>query len=1197
MSYLKVDKLQLDVIINGDSSRKELLQLEESSKRLAKELKKLPEGTDEFIKKSEELKKVTSRMDEIKKEIGLTGATMKELQQRQKELNQIMRNIDPRLPVYKELQAELNQVKNRIRELNGTAQSTGLSFGKMADGFNKYFALVTAAAASLTGLVLGLKSAKKAFDDFEQSKANLSALTGLEGKDLEWFGEQAKKMGTETQESGIRITKSATDILRAYTLMGSAKPELLKNKEALNEVTKQALILAEASQMETEPAVLALATSMNQFGAKADQARRFINVLAAGAKEGATEVPELTESLIKSGAAATAANISFEQTVGMLEALGEKGIKGELAGTGLKTFLIKLQMGADATNPKIVGLNKALENLANQNLNASQMQEKFGLETYVVAQNMINQVKRTEELTEAVTGTSTAYEMAAKTTGTAKAEMAQALNRFQLVAIELGEKLTPAITGATNFTGKFMKATVALIDVMEKHKGVIVGLAGMVIALMWAKIRATAASAGHSVATMYNNMVTGIGTIITERYKIAVTEASLAQKAAAVTTYLWSTAVQSFGGPIGIAIAGISALIMGISMFNSSSEKFEEKQSDVSKAIDESTGPIIKEQLELKTLVSHITSLNSKNTDRKRLLDDLVKKYPDFLGNLNKETVTNSELTKQLEKVNEQYENKIKLAATSAEKEVLMKRATDLQLQMNPTEDIIKDLQKRIDVLNSIKTKLRDDQKKEITELEHNIVNLKNNLINPKNELDKIINDIKKLDDDADKILNSSKKDVKGPHVLSEDEQKKIDDFKKVYDKWLEDRLQANMDEQEKEVRQMDLKYEELIKKAKEVGHDTAKIKDEWGKEGLAITQKYFAKNIEDQKKHDDEVRKEEEKENKDEMDSRLKLLQNGYDSIYLEENNKFLEKMKSAKGNHDEEMRIRKEFNKEIEQLNLSLLLAEKAAVKQAAKDKIITKEEEVEKLKTITDKMVQLGLIEIKSDLKTKESLKDLAEASAIAASKSVESALLGAKSLEDAGKRTIEAIRQEIKVFLAKAIALELINTLEITGPLGLVLAPVAGAAVVALFDSLVPQFYKGNIDVIGGSDGRRYSAYAGGMAMNPTIVSGPTLMRSMNGNQYLAGERMPEIIIDGPRSRNIMLNYPQLFEAIRSVPQYGNGNVGASSGGGIFVDPEMLKAIKTLNNHLGSSNFLVFHREYNRFKDKVSKVEGNFGTKVN
>ena len=66
-------------------------------------------------------------------------------------------------------------------------------------------------------------------------------------------------------------------------------------------------------------------------------------VLAAGSKVGAANVEQQAAVILKAGVAAKMASLSIEQLTGMTETLAEKGIKAVIAGTGLKTFLLRLE--------------------------------------------------------------------------------------------------------------------------------------------------------------------------------------------------------------------------------------------------------------------------------------------------------------------------------------------------------------------------------------------------------------------------------------------------------------------------------------------------------------------------------------------------------------------------------------------------------------------------------------------------------------------------------------------------------------------------------------------------------------------------------------------------------------------------------------------------------------------------------------
>ena len=65
------------------------------------------------------------------------------------------------------------------------------------------------------------------------------------------------------------------------------------------------------------------------------------------------------------------------------------------------------------------------------------------------------------------------------------------------------------------------------------------------------------------------------------------------------------------------------------------------------------------EQIQLNSLVTKITDTNISQSQRNKLIGELQKEYPNFLGNLNAETVTNEQLGTRLREVNAMYIQKI----------------------------------------------------------------------------------------------------------------------------------------------------------------------------------------------------------------------------------------------------------------------------------------------------------------------------------------------------------------------------------------------------------------------------------------------------------------------------------------------------------------------------------------------------------
>lgn len=690
---LKIDRVQLEIVIKNDQSRKRLRELEDQSRDLKKELKKLPEGTEEWTKKFNELKKVQREMDGLIEKIGLTGLSLKELTKRQRELNLMMSQLDPRTPEYKELATQLALVKGRMAELRGGAQQTGISLDKLANGFNKYMGMAAAFAATFAGIVFGFRKIIDISNEFEERIDYLSSLTGLAGDSLEWLSEKAKETSVSIGENGIRFRQSAKDIVDAYTVMGSARPELLKNKEDLAEVTEKALILAEAAKMETKPAIDAVAAAMNQFELPASEAVRIINAMAAGSLAGSAEINDITESLANVGTVADASNMSLEQTIGVLEVLGEKQLKGAEAGTMLRSALMKMKAAGIGYQSGMFNLRDALVE-ANEKLNTfssnlekdAYRQEIFGERSIVVGTILMDNIDKYDSFTNAVTGTNTALEQAATNTDNNAAKLAQARNRYQLLAIELGERLAPAITFSTNGFSYLIKAIMGGIKFFEEYgdiiKTITAGLLAYGIATKWA-----------AMLEAISNKEKGIGLVLTklkvfwhgvERSALLLSAAAQAlltgnitRATAAMRVFNTTTKLNPIGLLIGVLVAAGAALALYTRKLSSA----ETAQKELNKLNIDAKKAIVDQKVEMENLLR--VARDEKISKEKRI--DAIKKLnelsPDYLGSLTLETINTQAATTATENYIAALEKKAKFEAAEDKLKEVEKELLELKLK------------------------------------------------------------------------------------------------------------------------------------------------------------------------------------------------------------------------------------------------------------------------------------------------------------------------------------------------------------------------------------------------------------------------------------------------------------------------------------------------------------------------------------
>ncbi|MDC7994480.1 phage tail tape measure protein [Altibacter sp. HG106] len=79
-------------------------------------------------------------------------------------------------------------------------------------------------------------------------------------------------------------------------------------------------------------------------------------------------------------------------------------------------------------------------------------------------------------------------------------------------------------------------------------------------------------------------------------------------------------------------------------------------------AVESNEDAVRQQRLELFKLQSRIFNVNTSNEDRLKLINELKASYPELLGDIDAETVSNEELRKSLKKVNDELVNRIILA-------------------------------------------------------------------------------------------------------------------------------------------------------------------------------------------------------------------------------------------------------------------------------------------------------------------------------------------------------------------------------------------------------------------------------------------------------------------------------------------------------------------------------------------------------
>ena len=653
---------------------------------------------------------------EIKNDINSIDLEMKRLQRDIKEMTRGSEEYNRTMAKIQHLQGILKQHRQEIKGITTETKKATVSIGSMVDWFNRFGGVILSVIGFLTGFTLALRAIRDERNKLEESQAGLKALTGLDDDSIAWLTGQAKTLSTTMTKEGLRVRQSAAEILDAFMLVGSAKPELLGDKEALKAVTEEAMRLqAAAKDITLNEAVDSLTLSLNQYGAAADQAGRFTNVLAAGSQAGSANIASQAKAIRNAGTAAASANVPIEQTVALIETLAYRGIKDEVAGTGLKKFFLVLQTGADETNPKIVGLDKALENLKNKNMDAGAIKKMFGEEGYNTASVILQNTKMVKDFTAAVTDTNVAYEQAAINSDTAQAKLEQARNKMKLAAIDLGEKLNPALTVSTNMLTNVLKYLPGLIDWCNKWGGTVLWLSTILLVYatrlkiitawysIWNSLTKIATVLNLAYAASMNTLsgytVTSFGNL--RKLSMLMQGHSVLLKSLRTATYLYAAAVQVLHGrvdlaakslkaawtimssnPIGLLVTLVLAAATASYKLTQRTKAYYDLNKVNEKITEKSNDEYARQSSLIEQLTTKIHNNNLSNFERKKAIVQLQAIIPDYNAEIDKEGKIINENTEALDRYNAVLATNIELK--EAADELDKHRINLMRLQKSP---------------------------------------------------------------------------------------------------------------------------------------------------------------------------------------------------------------------------------------------------------------------------------------------------------------------------------------------------------------------------------------------------------------------------------------------------------------------------------------------------------------------------------
>ncbi len=662
---LKIDRVQLEIIVQQDSARKRMLELEKEMRAAYKTLDELGDrlGKNNRIYKAQEqvVKDLKAEYDKLFSEINIGNLSLRELFNRQRELNATLRNLNPNTPEWKQYNQQLKEVNARIKELKGTATETGLSISKLADGFNRYAGMAAGAIATLTGMTLTMRQCVDEYAKMEEAESQAIKYTGMTREEVKQLNEQFKQMDTRTPREelnrlageagklGITGVDNVREFVEAANQINVALGEDL-GEEAVNQIGKLSQMFGDESRSLRDN-MLAIGSAVNQV-----------------AQSTSASEPYLVDFTARMGGVGKQAGMSVTDIMGFASALDQNMLRSEMASTALSGLILRIyqepakyarlaQMDVEEftrlmqtdVNAAVISFLEALNKMGGMAQIAPVLKEMqlSGAEAASVISTLagnVDLVRREQENANKAfaEGTSITSEYNVQN-NTVQAGLEKARKSFQEVRIELGERLEPVMKNLISFGSLTVKGLLSLIKAFDDYRGVIV------------------------------TTTTAVGL-----YTAAVNVSVIADKAKVLWTGRIVTGMKSLftllrANPWGIAAAAVGVLVGALIDWN-------RNQIAVSDSMKKMNGELANEQKAVGRLFTSLQQAGDGTERRKELIDEINKRYGTYLPNLLTEKSSLDEIKAAYDRINTSLTQQIALKYKNEEASQVTEKAASKQM-------------------------------------------------------------------------------------------------------------------------------------------------------------------------------------------------------------------------------------------------------------------------------------------------------------------------------------------------------------------------------------------------------------------------------------------------------------------------------------------------------------------------------------
>lgn len=680
-------RAQVDIEVNSKSAQHKLAELGNKLDDLNKKKAAFEKAGDlkGMARMDTEIKKVERSMNRVqtnaqKAEAAmkkLSAASPKELRLVLKQLQNDLEHIERGSEAWNKHVAAIKRVKAEIKSVDAEFKEHQSIISRLNGTINNWGMSIASAVAAFTGLTMAGRQAVQAYAEMEAEMANVRKYTGMTAEEVEHLNEAFKGMDTRTAREDLNKLAQEAGRLGLQTeedVLGFVKAADVINV-ALDDLGEGAtLTLSKLTDIFGDKQALGVEQSLLSVGS-------VINELSQNCTASAPYLANFAQRLAGVG---QQAGMTIPQIMGFAAVLDSQGQAVEMSATALSQLIMKLFQDpakiAKATGMEISKFNAVLKKDTNEALimlleqlnklgDISVLAPVFesmgtdGARASGVLAALAGNVEMVKQQQLAANqaykeGTSVTKEFAVQN-NTVQAQLDKAKKGFQEMAVELGQKLAPAMKYAITGTSAFMRVLSMLITFIKDYAGTIIS---------------TATAIG--IYTVAVN-----ASVIADKIKYLWTE-----KLVAGFKNLWKVVAANPWAAFAVAIGVVVGALIDMWRSTNAVAEAQKKLNDIrTKAAQK----MVEEQQRIETLMSAAQNMNLTYAEQQTAVKELNKIIPDFNGKINATTREFTYSKDALKKYNDELVRLYELEGAKEALKELGEKKAKLLIEKKETEAAI----------------------------------------------------------------------------------------------------------------------------------------------------------------------------------------------------------------------------------------------------------------------------------------------------------------------------------------------------------------------------------------------------------------------------------------------------------------------------------------------------------------------------